>query len=221
MVYDVAEYLPLHPGGGELIIPFLGQSIDEPFEENEHTKSARNIFNDLPKMGMIHGAGLNSDSDTQASEKGQNLKLDTIEGLYGYVLEGSWKPDYNKGLLTQLWNTKLSREDYVKFIEEPKHLINPVRPVILFNTTWLEMFTKTPWYAIPIAWFPFIIYNMYNSELDAFSTLFYVLAGIVNWTFLEYTIHRFAFHGEEYWLPANNTAYVAHFLLHGIHHAFP
>jgi len=109
----------------------------------------------------------------------------------------------------------------VKFVDEPKHLINPVRDIILFNTPQLEFFSKTPWYAIPIAYFPLICYYMSSSELDWFSNIFYFLMGCVNWSLLEYTIHRFIFHGEEYWLPENNTAYVAHFLLHGIHHAFP
>ena len=59
------------------------------------------------------------------------------------------------------------------------------------------------------------------NELDLISTLFWLIVGIVNWSLLEYVIHRFVFHGEDYWLPANNFSYVAHFLLHGIHHAFP
>ena len=32
-VYDVAEYLPLHPGGSDMIEPYIGKCIDEPFEE--------------------------------------------------------------------------------------------------------------------------------------------------------------------------------------------
>lgn len=143
------------------------------------------------------------------------------EGLDGFVLKGKWKPDYNTGLLKQLWTANLSFEDYVKFVEEPKHLINPVRDVILFDSPFLEMFTKTPWYAIPIAWFPIIGYYLLQNELEIMSTIFYFLAGVLNWTFLEYTLHRFAFHGEDKWLPANNYGYLGHFLLHGIHHAFP
>ena len=130
-------------------------------------------------------------------------------------------PDYNKGLLLQIWKSKITREQYVQFIEEPKHLINPVRDVILFNSPYLEVFSKTPWYAIPIAWAPFLAYYISMNELDLISTIFWLVAGIVNWSLLEYTIHRFVFHGEDYWLPESNFAYVAHFLLHGIHHAFP
>ena len=104
---------------------------------------------------------------------------------------------------------------------EPKLLINPVRDVILFNSPFLEIFSKTSWYVIPIGWAPFIYYYLSFNTQNLVGTIFYMLIGIGIWTFLEYLIHRFLFHGEDKWLPQNNTAYVAHFLLHGIHHAFP
>lgn len=112
-------------------------------------------------------------------------------------------------------------EEYVKFIEEPKHLINPVRDIKIFNSNFLEFFSKTPWYAIPIAYLPMVAYSFMQAQNDIISFCFYAILGIYNWTLIEYVLHRFLFHGEEYWLPANNTAYVAHFLLHGIHHAYP
>lgn len=37
IVYDVADYLPAHPGGSAIIEPFFGKGIDEPFEDQEHT----------------------------------------------------------------------------------------------------------------------------------------------------------------------------------------
>jgi hypothetical protein len=40
-----------------LIEKLLGKSIDEAFEEAEHTKSARMIFRDLKKVGYIGGDG--------------------------------------------------------------------------------------------------------------------------------------------------------------------
>lgn len=44
--------------------------------------------------------------------------------------------------------------------------------------------------------------------------------GLVIWTILEYTLHRFLFH-VDYYLPDTNWAMFAHFLLHGIHHFLP
>ena len=52
-MYDIGEYIETHPGGADLIRPYLGKRIDEPFEEAEHSRSARNIFKDLPYVGKI------------------------------------------------------------------------------------------------------------------------------------------------------------------------
>ena len=40
--------MPEHPGGADYIGNLLGKNIDDDFEEAEHTKFARKIFNDLP-----------------------------------------------------------------------------------------------------------------------------------------------------------------------------
>ena len=41
------------------------------------------------------------------------------------------------------------------------------------------------------------------------------------WSLIEYLLHRFLFHSEDE-LPENNgTFQYAHFLIHGVHHAFP
>ena len=53
VVYDVKDYMPDHPGGGELIANLLGKKIDEEFEEAEHTKTAKKLFNDLKIIGRM------------------------------------------------------------------------------------------------------------------------------------------------------------------------
>jgi 4-hydroxysphinganine ceramide fatty acyl 2-hydroxylase len=50
------------------------------------------------------------------------------------------------------------------------------------------------------------------------------LFGIAYWTLGENIGHRFLFHGEDYWMkkiPNNKEIRTFHFLIHGIHHAFP
>lgn len=54
-VYDITDYIGVHPGGSDKIEPYLGKSIDEPFIEAEHTRSARNLFRDLDRIGVIYG----------------------------------------------------------------------------------------------------------------------------------------------------------------------
>ena len=53
VVYDVKDYMPEHPGGGDLIGNLLGKKIDEEFEEAEHTKTARKLFKDLNVVGRL------------------------------------------------------------------------------------------------------------------------------------------------------------------------
>ena len=116
---------------------------------------------------------------------------------------------------------EISKDEYVKYVEEPKHLINPVRDIILFETRILDtLLTKTPWYAIPITWLPWAFYFLSANQLGPIESGFWVLFGVMMWSLTEYLIHRFVFHSEPY-LPAGKIWYLVHFLLHGIHHAFP
>ena len=55
----------------------------------------------------------------------------------------------------------LTWDEYVQFINEPKHLVNPVRDIKLFDNPFLEIFTSTPWYLIPICYFPPIAYCLW------------------------------------------------------------
>jgi len=135
-----------HPGGADKIEEYLGKCINEPFEEAGHTKSARLIFRDLDRVGFIAG---------KTNEKGDIIKP---TGLDGFDLQSKIKLDYSKGLYKQMLAANLTWDDYIQFINEPKHLVNPVRDIILFDNSFFEFFTMTPWYAIPLAWFPLIAY---------------------------------------------------------------
>lgn len=87
VVYDVAEYMGTHPGGEELIANEIGKNIDDPFEEAEHTKSARNIFKDLRVIGTVVG-----------SEPSTEDERDKATGLDGTELESEFQFDYTRGL---------------------------------------------------------------------------------------------------------------------------
>jgi len=51
----------------------------------------------------------------------------------GYKLESTLKFDYNKGIIKQLWTMPMTKDEYIKYVEEPKHIINPVRDIIMFE----------------------------------------------------------------------------------------
>lgn len=76
---------------------------------------------------------------------------------------------------------------------------------------------------------PHIVWNLwgiytYNSQDQPLHIVALFIAGVLGWTLLEYLLHRFLFHSEDYWLmylPWNKVTHSAHFFCHGIHHAFP
>ncbi len=130
--------------------------------------------------------------------------------------------DLKRGVLWQVYK-KLRLKEYLEFIHDPKHMINPPE-AIMFETPALEFFTKTPWYVILIVWVPLIIYNLFYAyhemNYNVPVILSFYLLGIFIWTFCEYFLHRFFFHYDEK-LPDNSVVILIHFLFHGIHHAFP
>lgn len=102
-VYEIGDYMSQHPGGPELIENLLGKSIDEPFEEAEHTKSARNIFRDLKKVGYLDGNG-NPD---------EKEKVHVPIGMDGFKLESKIKIDYNRGIFSQIYQSDMTLDEYI------------------------------------------------------------------------------------------------------------
>ena len=113
-------------------------------------------------------------------------------------------------------------DEYFSYIHEPKHLINPVRNLKLFESPILEIFTMTPFWAIPLFWFPVAGWHISKSTLEGFSCVLLVTFGILSWSFFEYVRHRFVFHMEhQSFFIRHPIFYLCHFLVHGVHHAFP
>ena len=107
----------------------------------------------------------------------------------------------------------------MKFINDPKLLINPVRDVKLFENPILEKLSMSPWWFIPLFWYPFAFTLLSWSELEStWMTLFVFACGMFAWTLYEYILHRFVFHCE-WWLPDCSYIFIFHFFIHGIHHS--
>ena len=143
-------------------------------------------------------------------------------GLDGYVLESKYDFDYNKGLWWQIWNTDWTFEEYYRYINEPKHLVNPVRNLRLFESDFMELTTMAPWFLIPLIWIPVVSLYIYNSEGTNKELTTWYCVGLLSWTFLEYALHRFFFHMEDQFYFIKHPKFQAiHFMVHGVHHAFP
>lgn len=82
----------------------------------------------------------------------------------------------------------------------------------LFGHALLDQCSLTPWY-VPSAYLLWV-YAAYGSALP-------FLLGLAAWTAMEYAVHRFVFHFDIRPYAHLAPVRVAHFVLHGMHHAYP
>jgi 4-hydroxysphinganine ceramide fatty acyl 2-hydroxylase len=138
--------------------------------------------------------------------------------------------DMTQPLLTQI--SKLNKKTYLQWVHTP--YVVPyekfgMKQARIFKSNFMERFSYTSWYVIPIFWIPIAlyfwsfylksIYDLYNFvSFIKCATLFQT--GLALWSLIEYSVHRFAFHIDEK-LPDYNWVLKLHFLLHGIHHKVP
>lgn len=147
-------------------------------------------------------------------------------GLEGEKINNSIRLSYFKeGIVNQLWNrTDYTMEQYKEFINEPKHFHG--KEARMFTHGFFEFFSKTPWWMTPLTFLPVMAYclfatHYYFPEAQWQISLALFGAGFVYASLVEYLLHRFLFHGEDYWLPEKAGFMAFHFMIHGIHHAFP
>jgi len=91
--------------------------------------------------------------------------------------------------------------------------------VRLFESNFVEFFSRYSWWYIWPLWLPVILYLLWNDSTEI-SKIFQIgafISGVGIWMFLEYIIHRFLFHIETESVTGN----MYHFIAHGIHHITP
>ncbi|EDO17766.1 hypothetical protein Kpol_541p9 [Vanderwaltozyma polyspora DSM 70294] len=127
--------------------------------------------------------------------------------------------DLNKPMLWQVLFGNFTRDFYIDQVHRPRHYGKGSAP--LFGN-FLEPISLTPWWLIPIIWGPVVVYHLsvaLNNMNNIFAGFLFCL-GIFVWTLIEYCLHRFLFHLDD-WVPQHNIFYTLHFLLHGVHHYLP
>jgi sterol desaturase/sphingolipid hydroxylase (fatty acid hydroxylase superfamily) len=103
----------------------------------------------------------------------------------------------------------------------PKNYIsNKDETVRMFESDFLEALSRVHW-TVPLwVYIPIIAYMLYDAASIgiSLSNIFILLiAGIIIWTFTEYTLHRFVFHYQ----PSSEWGKKIHFIVHGVHHDYP
>jgi 4-hydroxysphinganine ceramide fatty acyl 2-hydroxylase len=282
-VYDLTEFAPDHPGGDDLVLDYAGKDVEEIMEDpvsHSHSTSAFDILREhlvgrLPATAEEHAALADAKSGgADFSGKDDDIVITADFHPDDTDVSGDFAKhaflDLNKPLLAQVWNSSFSKEFYLQQVHSPRHLKESAR---LFGSDFLEMFTRTPWYVVPLVWAPIAaaLFHRSASQFAAqaaarlgastvsssaapaassavasglrsvlgakaaehlvapsvaittaatINTSMCFAAGVVVWTILEYVLHRFLFHVDDY-LPDRPFFLMLHFLLHGIHHYLP
>ncbi|GAA6060455.1 hypothetical protein JCM10212_000883 [Sporobolomyces blumeae] len=224
-VYDVTRFLEDHPGGDELILSYAGKDVEEVMDdpmEHSHSDSAYSVLDEY-QVGRVVPGEMITNPDFEYEEGWEPEDSD---------VKSDWEKnqflDLDRPLIMQVWNSEFSKSFYLQQVHQPRHLPRPAR---LFGPSYLEVFTMTAWYVVPLIWLPISFYILRQSIVQQTATGLSLataaqrtgvcfLFGNFVWTLLEYVMHRFVFHVEE-WLPDRPFFLMLHFLLHGIHHYVP
>ncbi|KAG0306604.1 fatty acid alpha-hydroxylase [Dissophora globulifera] len=249
-VYDVSGFVQDHPGGEEFILDHAGQDITALMKdelEHLHSEGAYEMLDEMLIGRLEDSATSTSKTTTTTTTITSNGKLtqrtttttnsSTITSaedsyLVATDIVADVKKekflDLSKPLLYQLWKANYPKDFYMKQVHIPRHLPYSAR---IFESDFLEVFSRTPWWLVPVLWLP-VVALMFSWSIEsgkggvaagglalenAVSTF---VLGIVIWSLTEYSIHRFLFHVDDL-LPDSTYSNLAHFLLHGVHHYLP
>lgn len=192
--YDIYEFLNNHPGGTNYVQLYKEKDIAKPMGLYDHSKAAFYLLEEY--------------------RKGGREKSNTEEDLERFV-------NWNEPMFSQV--TKLGT-NYYKWVTSPVD-----RDLRLFGNPILEYLTITPWYLVPAIWIPICIYfviigtekyaQITKDPSPLVSVLLIFTMGVILWTIIEYTLHRFIFHIE----PSGHSKIMIyfHFTIHGLHHKVP
>lgn len=237
-VYDVTEFLDDHPGGGELITKLGGTNIAKAMADpvsHTHSESAYEVLEEYAIGVLTSGAALMSDQEPgkvmSLEESDSQRRIYESTGLScaeDLTNETDYLEDHkthkfidlNKPMLMQVWNSGFKKQFYLEQVHRPRHYKGGASAPLFGN--FLEPLSKTPWYVVPIVWLPCIAAGAYRAWLEIGTVKWTqcFVAGLCIWTLVEYTMHRFLFHVDDY-MPDHPAALTAHFLLHGVHHYLP
>ncbi|KAG6092299.1 hypothetical protein E4U30_005602 [Claviceps sp. LM220 group G6] len=241
-VYDVTDFVDDHPGGGSLIIDYAGKDVEDILKDSTshpHSEAAYEVLDDClvgfvvneksahtNDFAKLANGTADSASDDAATDVHPRTGMSCEEDLskdtdYTQDYKKHKFLDLTKPLLPQVWNGGFSKKFYLDQVHRPRHYKGGASAPLFGN--FLEPLTKTPWWVVPTLWLPCASYGLYLASQGLQSPLVvavYFLFGLFFWTLIEYCMHRFLFHLDDY-LPDNRVFITAHFLLHGVHHYLP
>ncbi|CAI4211557.1 unnamed protein product [Parascedosporium putredinis] len=221
-VYDITDFAEDHPGGADLIYDYGGKDIEDILKDE--------AINGGANGSAIKPANGSAQETTAVDENGVPVHPRTgMSCEEDLSKETDFSSDYkrhkfldlSRPLFPQVWFGGFTKEFYLDQVHRPRHYKGGESAPLFGN--FLEPLSKTPWFVVPMVWLPWVGYGSYlayqgYSNHAVFAA--YWVFGFFLWSLIEYILHRFLFHLDQY-LPDNRVFITLHFLLHGIHHYLP
>ncbi|KAK7746955.1 fatty acid alpha-hydroxylase [Cytospora paraplurivora] len=231
-VYDVTDFVDSHPGGGDLITDWAGKDITAILKDPDshtHSEAAYEILVDSLVGFLVteksKANGVNGDAQTNGNGSTGERWVHPRTGMAceeDLEKETDFSEDYkkhkfldlNKPLFAQVWFGGFSKDFYLDQIHRPRHYRGGESAPFFGN--FLEPLTKTPWWMVPLIWWPCVAYGVYDIsggfEYLHNEAIFFGI-GFAIWSLVEYLLHSY--------LPDNRVGITLHFTLHGVHHYLP
>lgn len=219
-VYDVSDFVESHPGGPELVMDWAGKDITailKDADSHTHSESAYEILVES-LVGFVvdqkstenghatEANGANGDANINGSvdENGKwvhpRTGMSCEEDLHK---ETDFSTDYkkhkfldlNKPLFPQVWYGGFTKDFYLDQIHRPRHYKGGQSAPFFGN--FLEPLSKTPWFVVPLIWWPCVAYGVYITAPGfehVHNLAIFLGLGVCIWSLIEYLLHRFLFH---------------------------
>ena len=209
-VYDVTDFLDSHPGGADLVLDYAGKDIKDILEDeasHAHSEAAYEVLDDS-HIGFL--ASANAKGNGNGAANGANGANGTyVHPRTGMASEEDLSKDTDissdykthkfldlgRPLLPQVWGGGFSKDFYLDQVHRPRHYKGGESAPLFGN--FLEPFSKTAWWVVPLLWVPCVAYGLYVAS-PGFSSPSEEAAcfgfGLFLWTLIEYIMHRFLFH---------------------------
>jgi cytochrome b involved in lipid metabolism len=226
-VYDVTAFACDHPGGEDVLLAYAGKDVGEIMasdDEHRHSDSAYELLAEY-QVGILGREAKIVDGDAQIDEDFYPQETAVVDDYKAHQFL-----DLDRPLVMQIVNASFSKNFYLQQVHQPRHLPQPAR---FFGPDVLEMVTRTHWWVVPLIWGPITAalfarsvaqqqphFSPYNPLEWTFGgtqlawTMACFFFGNFVWTVLEYGLHRFLFHVDDF-LPDRPIFLALHFLLHG------
>lgn len=149
-----------HPGGDDLVLNYAGRDVttvmSDPIE-HAHSDSAFELLHEY-QVGVIGAEEAIVNENFVLTE---GFKPDDTSVADDFVRNKFL--DLDRPLIMQVWQSDFSKSFYLQQVHQPRHLPHPAR---LFGPNFLEMFTRTPWYVVPMVWGPIAAFLFGKSVMD-------------------------------------------------------